>query len=132
MRVLLAPSHDEAHRRLNSNALRLGALVVPASVWERAGAEHPFGPGYRGVADYIPSRLEPEEVRRLMGEVPFDVLHLAFDHGTPDQLAARALSYRSVGLRHVVIQNLAPLVDPRWTVWSFRALAGLIRTLRRS
>jgi phthiodiolone/phenolphthiodiolone dimycocerosates ketoreductase len=132
MRVLLAPSHDEAHRRLHSNALRLGALAIPASVWERAGAEHPFGPGYRGVADYIPSRLEPAEVRRLMGEVPFDVLHLAFDHGTPDQLAARALSYRSVGLRHVVIQNLAPLVDPRWTVWSFRALAGLIRTLRRS
>lgn len=131
-RVLLAGSHDEAHRLLGSNALRLGALAIPAEVWRKAGAEHPFGPDYRGIADYVPSRLDPAEVRGHMGRVPMEVLHRAFDHGTPEQLTARALSYRAVGLRHLVVQNVTPLVEPGKTVSSFRALARLIRLLRRS
>ncbi|MBI4259075.1 MAG: LLM class flavin-dependent oxidoreductase [Actinobacteria bacterium] len=131
-RVLLAGSHDEAHRLLDSNALRLGALVIPASVWRKAGASHPYGEDYRGVADYVPSRLDPDEVRSAMREVPFEVIHRAIDHGTPEQLAARALSYRAVGLRHLVIQNVTPLADPAKTISSFRAVARLIRSLRRT
>jgi phthiodiolone/phenolphthiodiolone dimycocerosates ketoreductase len=131
-RVAFAESHEEAHRLLDSNALRLGALVIPASVWAKAGATHPFGEGYRGVADYVPSGLDPAEVRSLMAEVPFEVIHQAIDHGTPEQLAARALSYRAVGLKHLVVQNVTPLADPRKTLASFRALARLIRLLRRA
>jgi phthiodiolone/phenolphthiodiolone dimycocerosates ketoreductase len=131
-RMLFAASHNDAHRLLDSNALRLGALAIPASVWKRAGADHPFGGAFRGIADYVPSRLDPDEVRDHMSRVPFEVLHTAFDHGTPEQLVSRALSYRAVGLRHMVVQNVTPLVEPMKAVSSFRALASLIRILRRS
>ncbi|MGH2653044.1 MAG: LLM class flavin-dependent oxidoreductase [Actinomycetota bacterium] len=130
LRVLPAPSHREAHRLLDSPALRLGALIIPPPVWARVGAEHPFGRDYRGIVDWIPSRLDPREVLRLMDEVPFEVIHAYVDHGTWRELASRILSYRAVGLRHAVLANVAPLVDPRTAPASFRSLIRLIRALR--
>jgi phthiodiolone/phenolphthiodiolone dimycocerosates ketoreductase len=130
MRALPASSHEQAHRLLDSPPLRLGALIVPSEVWAKAGASHPFGESYRGIADWIPSHEDPEEVLALMEKVPFEVLHTAFDHGTWQQLAARILSYRSVGLRHIVIAGLTPLVDPKLTPAFLRDLARLIRALR--
>jgi phthiodiolone/phenolphthiodiolone dimycocerosates ketoreductase len=131
-RVAFADSHEKAHALLESNALRLGALVIPATVWSKAGAKHPFGDGYRGVADFVPSKLDAGEVREAMRRVPFEVIHQAIDHGTPEQLAARFLSYRAVGLKHVVVQNVTPLADPSKALGSFRALARMIRQLKRT
>jgi phthiodiolone/phenolphthiodiolone dimycocerosates ketoreductase len=130
MRVLPAASHEEAHRLLDSPALRLGALIIPAEVWARTGVAHPFGERYRGVVDWIPSRIDPDVVLKLMDEVPFDVIHTYVDHGTWEELAGRVLSYRAAGLRHAVMANVAPLVDPRSTPASFRSVIRLIRALR--
>jgi phthiodiolone/phenolphthiodiolone dimycocerosates ketoreductase len=131
MTVVTADTHDAAHHLLESNALRLGALVMPAQLWRDAAAVHPFGNGFRGIIDYVPSRLDPEEVREHMKAVPFGVLHAAFDHGTPEQLAARVESYAAVGLRHVVLRNVGPLIDPRRALPSFRDVGRIIRLLRR-
>jgi phthiodiolone/phenolphthiodiolone dimycocerosates ketoreductase len=131
MSMLLADSHDGAHRLLDSNALRMGALVLPPDTWSKGGAEHPFGSRYRGIVDWIPSHVDPEEIRGHMARVPREVLHAAFDHGTPEQLAARARSYQAVGLRHLVVRNVTPLTDPRKLVSSYRLLGRLIRLLRR-
>jgi len=130
MTVAVAGSHDEAHSLLESNALRLGALVLPPDTWAKGGAQHPFGSTYRGVVDWLPSHLDAGEVREHMRAVPLEVLHAAFDHGTAEQLAARAASYRAVGLRHLVVRNVTPLADPRKTVSSLRMLARMIRALR--
>jgi phthiodiolone/phenolphthiodiolone dimycocerosates ketoreductase len=132
MNVLLADTHERAHAQLDSNAVRLGALVMPGELWRRAGARHPFGEDFRGVADYVPSRLDSAAVRSAMAAVPFEVLHMAFDHGTSEQLVARGQSYRAVGLRHLLVRNVTALIDPRLTIPSFRALARVIRALRRS
>jgi phthiodiolone/phenolphthiodiolone dimycocerosates ketoreductase len=130
LRVLLAESHGVAHRLLDSPALRLGALIIPADVWKGVGAAHPFGEAYRGVVDWIPSQLDAEEVAGLMDKVPFEVLHAYVDHGTPHQLVSRLLSYRAVGLRHAVLANVAPLVDPRSIPASLRGMTRVIRALR--
>lgn len=130
MRLLLADSHEAAHEMLDSSALRLGALIIPPSVWAKAGAEHPLGDDFRGVVDWIPSRLDPDHILKLMDDVPFEVRHQAFDHGTWRQVAARVLSYRAVGLRHVVMAGLTPLVNPRAAGAYVRDLIRLIRALR--
>lgn len=132
MRVAFASTHEEAHALLDSTPLRLGALIMPASAWGRVGADHPFGPSFRGVVDYVPSRLDPDEVREHIRRVPFEVVHAAFDHGTAEQLVARARSYRAVGLRYLVVQNLTPAVSPGRALGSFRSLARMIRSLGRS
>lgn len=131
MTVVTAETHDAAHRLLDTNAMRLGALVMPAELWEREGQHHPFGNGFRGVVDYVPSRLDPDEVREHMKAVPFGILHAAFDHGTPEQLAARVESYAAVGLKHVVLRNVGPLIDPKRALPSFRDVGRIIRLLRR-
>jgi phthiodiolone/phenolphthiodiolone dimycocerosates ketoreductase len=115
---------------MDSAALRLGALIIPGAVWKRAGATHPFGEGFRGIIDWIPSKLDPDQVLKLMDDVPFEVIHTFVDHGTWQQLAARALSYKAVGLRHVVMANVTPLVDPRAAPRSIRSLVRLVRALR--
>jgi phthiodiolone/phenolphthiodiolone dimycocerosates ketoreductase len=130
MSLVLAGSHEEAHRLMDSNALRLGALILTSGTWAKVGAAHPFGEAYRGVVDYIPSRLDPGEIASLLPTVPFEVIHAAFDHGTPEQLAARARSYQAVGLRHIVARNVTPLVAPRRALGSFRLLGRMIRRLR--
>jgi phthiodiolone/phenolphthiodiolone dimycocerosates ketoreductase len=130
MTTVLGDTHEAAHALLDSNALRLGTLVLPPETWVRAGAEHPFGPKYRGVVDWIPSHVDGEQILEEMRRVPFEVLHAAFDHGTAEQLASRARSYQAVGLRHLVLRNVTPLVDPRRTISSFRAIGRLIRSLR--
>lgn len=131
MRVVLGETHAHAHKLLDSQALRLGALVLPAEVWEKAGAPHPFGEAYRGIADWIPSHREPQEVLDAMAKVPFEVIHAAFDHGTWRQLASRALSYQALGLRHLVCANVTPLIDPKLALPSTRDLIRLIRSLKR-
>lgn len=130
LRVLLAGSHEEAHGLLDSPALRLGALIIPAEVWAKAGATHPFGDDYRGVVDWIPSRVRPEEILKLMDEVPFEVIHQAIDHGTWREMVGRVLSYRAAGLRHVVVAGVTPLVDPRRSPAYFRDVIRLVRALR--
>jgi phthiodiolone/phenolphthiodiolone dimycocerosates ketoreductase len=130
MRVLLADSHEEAHRLLESPVLRLGALIVPADVWAKAGATHPLGEGFRGVQDWVPSRLDAGQVEKWMAEVPFEVVHQAFDHGTWRQVGTRILSYQAVGLRHAVLALVGPLVDPRRAPATFRDAIRLIRALR--
>jgi phthiodiolone/phenolphthiodiolone dimycocerosates ketoreductase len=130
MSVLLAGSHEDAHALLDSPALRLGALILPPETWGKAGSAHPFGERYRGIVDYIPSRLDPDEVREHMRRVPVEVIHAGFDHGTAEQLAARARSYQAIGLDHLVVRNVTPLVEPRRAIGSFRMLGRLIRLLR--
>jgi phthiodiolone/phenolphthiodiolone dimycocerosates ketoreductase len=99
-------------------------------VWRKAGHDHPFGEGYRGIVDWIPSRADPGEIEGLMADVPFEVLHTAFDHGTWQQVVARIMSYQGAGLRHAVIAGLNPLVAPRTLPAYVRDLARLIRALR--
>jgi phthiodiolone/phenolphthiodiolone dimycocerosates ketoreductase len=130
MRVLFADSHEDAHRLLDSPVLRLGALIVPAEVWAKAGASHPMGEGFRGVQDWVPSRLDAGQVEKWMGDVPFEVVHQAFDHGTWRQISARILSYRAVGLRHAVLSQLGPVIEPRRAPASFRDSIRVIRALR--
>lgn len=130
LRVLLADSHEEAHRLLDSPALRLGALIIPASVWSAVGATHPFGDAYRGVVDWIPSRVDPEHVLKLMDDVPLEVIHRAIDHGTWREIVGRVLSYRAAGLRHVVLAGVTPLVNPKRAPAYFRDAIRLIRALR--
>jgi phthiodiolone/phenolphthiodiolone dimycocerosates ketoreductase len=130
MRVLFADSHEEAHRLLDSPVLRLGALIIPGAVWAKVGATHPMGKEFPGVQDWVPSRVDPDQVEKWMAEVPFEVVHKAFDHGTWRQIGARIMSYRAVGLRHAVLSQLGPLVDPRRAPASFRDAIRLIRALR--
>lgn len=125
-------SHDACHAALEAPAMRLGALVMDADAWRDAGGAHPFGEGFRGTLDFVPTRLSREEVRAAMDKVPWDVLHGLFPHGRPEEVAEHVRAYRRAGLRHVVLENVIAIGRPSRALTSFAALARTRRVLRRT
>lgn len=128
---MVSAAHEACHSALESPALRLGALVIGAESWREVGGTHPLGEGFRGVLDFVPTRLGREEVSAAMEKVPWEVLHALFPHGTPDQMVERVRAYERAGLRHVVFDNITALGKPSKALSSFTALVKCARQLRR-
>jgi phthiodiolone/phenolphthiodiolone dimycocerosates ketoreductase len=128
--VLIDASHDVCHEALESPALRLGALIYDAATWRDVGGTHPFGEGFRGILDFVPTRMRRDEVVEAMEKVPWDVIHRLFPHGTPDDVAEKTQAYVRAGLRHAVFENVTAVGRPQKALSSFTALARTLRVLR--
>lgn len=128
---LVDSSHDTCHAALESPALKLAALVLDAGAWRDAGGSHPFGETFRGILDFVPTRLHPDEVSAAMEKVPWEMVHALHPHGTPDQMAEYVRGFERVGLRHVVFSNILAVGKPQKALSSFTALVRCARLLRR-
>ncbi|MCA1832366.1 MAG: LLM class flavin-dependent oxidoreductase [Actinomycetota bacterium] len=128
--VLIDSSHEVTHEALESPALRLGALIFDAQTWRDVGGTHPFGEGFRGILDFVPTRMKREDVMEAMEKVPWDVIHALFPHGTPDDVAEKTQAYVHAGLRHAVFENVTAVGRPQKALSSFAALARTVRIAR--
>jgi phthiodiolone/phenolphthiodiolone dimycocerosates ketoreductase len=129
---LIDGSHEACHSALSSPVLRLGALVLDAQAWRDAGGTHPFGEGFRGMVDFVPTVYSTDQLREAMEKVPPDVMHGLLPHGTPDEVAELIRAYQRVGLRHVVLENVIAVAKPSRAPTSLAAMARTRRALRRS
>lgn len=132
MACLVDADHEATHSALESRALRLGALVHDSWSWRDAGGVHPFGENFRGMVDFVPTRMVRDEIDAAIDKVPWDVVHALYPHGTPDQLADRVRSYQRAGLRHVIFENIMAVGKPAKAISSFTALARTARLLRKA
>ncbi|HEX9695389.1 MAG TPA: LLM class flavin-dependent oxidoreductase [Actinomycetota bacterium] len=123
--------HDECHAALESPALKLAALLHDSVAWREAGGSHPLGEQFRGIVDFVPTRVSPADVKAAMDKVPWDVLHTLYPHGTPEQLADRVRGYEDAGCRHVIFENITAVGKPSKALSSFAALGKTARILRR-
>jgi phthiodiolone/phenolphthiodiolone dimycocerosates ketoreductase len=105
-------------------------LVAGAETFAEYGADHPFGEGFYGIRDYIPTRVGRDEALKAIEQVPFGVAHALTAHGTPDDLVAMGKGYEAVGARHLILQNLTPLAAPAQTGASFHLLDDVVTGLR--
>ncbi len=128
--TIVAETHEEAHRLLDTRIPKGYCLVAGAETFAEYGAEHPFGEGFYGIRDYIPTRISREEGLRAIDAIPFEVAHALTVHGTPDDLVAYGKRYEAVGARHFILQNLTPLAAPAQTGASFRLLDDVVAGLR--
>jgi len=128
--TIVAETHEEAHRLLDTPIPKGYCLVASHETFEEYGGEHPFGPDFYGIRDYIPTRVGREEGLRAIEKIPFEVAHAFTAHGTPDELAAMAREYEARGATHLVLQNLTPLAAPAQTGPSFRLLDAVVAALR--
>lgn len=131
MTCVVDAKHEECHAALESPALKLAALLHDSVAWREAGGVHPLGETFRGIVDFVPTRVAPDDVRAAMEKVPWDVIHALYPHGTPDQLADRVRAYESAGLRHVIFENITAVGKPSKAISSFTALGRTARILRR-
>lgn len=127
MPFVVGRSRDAARRMLDHPAIRYLGLITPASAWSAVGAEHPFGPSFRGVVDFVPHRHGAVELREALEGVPDAVMERSAAWGTVDDVAEVLGDFADAGLRHVVLTPVSGLVSRREAV---RAV-GAFRTLRR-
>ncbi len=128
--VAIAPTDAAAYRLLGSRALRYLALLAPDWAWRAAGATHPFGEGFRGLVDFVPSAYSHTELEEAIAAVPVELVAEQMYWGSPHRVAAALQALGEVGLQHVVLAPASGLVSRRAALYAIRALPGLVRRLR--
>jgi phthiodiolone/phenolphthiodiolone dimycocerosates ketoreductase len=91
--------------------IKAGALLAPASVYERLGYKHPFGEGFYPLTDYVPAKYTREEVLKAIEKVPFDVVKESFLWGNVEDVIEKLDTYKKAGAQTVVFWNFTFLGD---------------------
>lgn len=107
--VVAAPDHETAHHMLATPLAGAMALVNSGQNWARAGREHPFGPGFQGLRDYVPEHYSAEELRMAVAAYSLEVFHDQIAHGTAADIVAFFEPLIEAGLQHLVVANMGPL-----------------------
>ncbi|MGH3556551.1 MAG: LLM class flavin-dependent oxidoreductase [Mycobacterium sp.] len=132
--IVLAPDQQTCYRLMQSKFLRLAVVFSHGQhVWSSYGIDHPLGTEYRGVIDFRPDLLSREELLAAIDAVPDQLCHDLFIHGTPDDVVAKILAYREVGVEHVLVFDITPLAgDPSLMAGSMQRLQEVLQQLAGS
>jgi phthiodiolone/phenolphthiodiolone dimycocerosates ketoreductase len=132
MVVVIGRTEREARKYLGERIMRFLALLAPATQWADNGIDHPFGAGYRGLIDFIPTDYPVERIEAALANVPVDAVAENVVWGTPDMVRNRIEDYVDAGLRHIVLSPASAAVSRRSAVYSMRATFSILRRVRRS
>jgi phthiodiolone/phenolphthiodiolone dimycocerosates ketoreductase len=130
--VVLGRTEREARKYLDANMVRFLTLLAPAALWHANGLEHPFGPAFRGLTDFIPSDYPETQVRAAMASVPTDVVAENVVWGTPGSVREQLEDRVDAGLRHLVLSPASAAISRRTAIYSIRAVFSILRKIRRS
>jgi phthiodiolone/phenolphthiodiolone dimycocerosates ketoreductase len=109
--VMIGESKEYIAELMESDPLgKLFALFCPGYIWKARGFTHPFGDDSNGFVDIIIHDLDPEELRALAPEMPFELVEEVIFMGSPSDVAGRLQGYADNGLEHVVLCNLTGVV----------------------
>jgi len=125
-------TEEHAREMLSSPPVRFVSLLAPAYLWQSVGLEHPFGPEYRGMIDFVPQDYSRAQLKDAMSKVDPDVLSKVVIWGTPESIGDRLMDYLDLGLRHLVLQPATALVSRRDALFSLRANVVIQRRLRKA
>lgn len=130
--AVIGKTEKHARELLSSPPIRFTSLLAPSEVWKRAGRDHPFGPDFRGMIDFVPPDYGKAQIQDAMRQVDPDLLSKVVVWGTPDSIVDELRQYVELGLRHLVLQPASALVSRRDALFSLRASLSIQRRLRRS
>ncbi len=109
--VMLGESKEYIADLMEKDPLgKLFALFCPADVWAKRGYRHPYGDDCKGFIDLIVHDLDPDELRALAPELPFELVEDVIFLGNADDVGERLSGYASNGMNHVVLANLTGVV----------------------
>ena len=122
----------EARSHLDSRIMRFMTMLAPSTLWQRNGLEHPLGPDFRGLIDYVPSEHSVAEIEAAMKRVPVDVVAENVLWGTPETIRDALETYVDAGLRHIVVGPASAAISRRSAFYSVGSLFSILRRVRRS
>lgn len=121
--TVIAEDHETTHRLLDHPMVKAFTLALSHTFFEDRGVPHPLGEKTYGFLDYVPARLSADEALGAIDGVPFEVVHDALFHGTPDELAGKLGPYAEAGLRHIALWNVTFFAELERIGSSFALLA---------
>ena len=130
--AVIGRTEAEARKYLDAKVMRFLTLLAPAALWAANDLDHPLGPDFRGIVDFIPSEHSPQEIVAAMANVPTDVVAENVLWGTPERIRDSLETHVDAGLRHIVVSPASAAVSRRSAVHSLRALVSILRRVRRS
>ena len=130
--AVIGRTEAEARKLLKAPVMRFLTLLAPATLWAANDLDHPLGPDFRGIVDFIPAEHSAGEIRAAMEQVPIDVVAENVLWGTPEQIREGLETHVDAGLRHIVVSPASAAVSRRNAVHSIRALVAILRRVRRS
>jgi phthiodiolone/phenolphthiodiolone dimycocerosates ketoreductase len=107
--VVTGFGRDEVDEALQSDAVKSTALLAPAEIWARHGAQHPLGTDASGGHDIVPQLLDEDTVLSYTKQVPASLIRELTLNGRPREVIEQAAEYRDQGLRYLVIANIGIL-----------------------
>jgi len=129
--AVIGKTQKHARALLDSAPVRFVSLLAPGHLWAKAGLEHPFGPDFGGMIDFVPQDYSKAQLHAAMGKVDSDVLSQMVIWGTPESITVQLRPYLDLGLRHLVLQPASALVSRRDAIFSLRSAIAIQRRLRR-
>lgn len=130
--AVVGRTEREARKYLDTRIMRFMSLLAPASLWQRYGADHPLGPRFRGLVDFIPSDYPVARIEDALSQVPVEIVAENVLWGTPGMVRGQLEDYVDAGLRHIVLGPASAAVSRRSAVYSVRAVFSILRQVRRS
>lgn len=127
---LVGRNEADVERQVSHPAVRYLGLLAPDYMWQARGLTHPFGEGFGGMTEIIPTAYSRAEVESAIERVPASVVASNLIAGTPDQVVAALRELGEAGLRHAVLSPVSPIVSRRAAAYAFRTMPGIIRKLR--
>src|ERR1700742_1969562 len=103
--IVTGRSRDEIDDVVESDIAKVFTLNFPGEAWARHGAEHPMGPDFTRVQDYLPQLLDEQTALSYAAKVPRSLVEELFAVGTPDEVVDQIAEFRDNGLRYLVLGN---------------------------
>jgi phthiodiolone/phenolphthiodiolone dimycocerosates ketoreductase len=128
--AVIHEDHDVAAKALEGVLLRVQALAGNSDLFAQAGLQHPLGPSFAGLRDYIPEWVPTATVRNAANDLPVEGAGHFVVHGTPAEIVAHLQPFVDAGVRRVVLDNLLPLGIPEELEGANRATRAAIRAAR--
>jgi alkanesulfonate monooxygenase SsuD/methylene tetrahydromethanopterin reductase-like flavin-dependent oxidoreductase (luciferase family) len=108
---IIGPDEGFIDHALNSLPMKWAAasLIPGPEAFTRFGYESPLG-DWSYARDLIPTEWSREDVLRIAGTVPPEMVRNIHITGTPDQAAAQMQAYVEAGCTHLLVGNMGALV----------------------
>lgn len=123
--MVVAPTTEEAERMLEAPVVKFFGLLAPASIWQERGHQHPLGPDFRGITDWLPEEHSKAFLQEAIAAVPKEIATAGALVGSPKDIAMQLRAYRDAGMRHVVPQAMSAAISKKHALYSLRALRSI-------
>ncbi|MEM2522823.1 MAG: LLM class flavin-dependent oxidoreductase [Candidatus Bathyarchaeia archaeon] len=127
LNLIVDESREECLRLMKeSPIIKAGALLAPASLYEKLGYQHPLGENFYPLTDYIPAKYSRKEIMKAVESIPLEVVQESFVWGNIEDVIDKLDKYRKQGVQTAVFWNFTFLGNASKVKSSYSCLDKIV------